>query len=559
MGFRSLLGLQNKKKSRTRKSRRCRKKLTFDSLESRRMLAGIFFDSGTGFVTVAGDNSSNIGQFTMLNGSTVRATMDATYLSDFNVADVTKIIFIGFGGNDRFTNSTAIDSLLLGNDGNDILTGGSGFDAINGGNDNDQIFGEGGNDRLFAGFGNDRVDGGDGNDTMFGTAGTNTINGDAGDDIVFGGDGVDTINGGEGIDSIFAGAGNDILSAGNGGVPGSPGVSQADLILGLGGDDTFVGGTGLNVFWGGDGNDTMIGGSGENRMHGQNGNDDLTGGASADYMAGHLGNDTINGEGGADYILPGFGDDTITGGDGTDFVVFNGAASDYRITGSSDPLTVTDTRGIDRTDTISTAETFRYSDGDQPAGPQVTHVLTVQPIIVSNSNGSNTAEFFGNNSEESTIMDLVDVIFLQAGVDVVWESPNYWNNTFANVGNGGERPSSDLNTVVTQGDAANVGNSDPLILDLYLVEVSAGFSETTENTVNGLAFVGANGITLHVGDNLPGFASGREIVAETAAHEIAHNLGLYHVSDPDNLMGNGDELTASQIETILNSQYTIPV
>jgi hypothetical protein len=94
---------------------------------------------------------------------------------------------------------------------------------------------------------------------------------------------------------------------------------------------------------------------------------------------------------------------------------------------------------------------------------------------------------------------------------------------------------------------------------MYFVEVAAGFSDTGENTTNGLAFVDYNGLTMHVGDNLPSFSGGRTIIAQTAAHEIAHNLGLDHVNDPTNLMDDGDELTPSQIATILSSQFAIPV
>ncbi len=556
MRFPSLFGPRKLRKKKNRS--KPRSQLTFESLESRRLLAGIYFDAASGFVTVSGDGAANIGQFEAVNATTLRASVDGAN-QDFVATDVTKIIFIGFGGNDQFTNSTSVDGLLLGNDGNDVLVGGSGFDQINGGAGDDQITGNAGNDRLIAGLGNDTVSGGAGDDAIFGTADTNTLNGDSGNDIIFGGEGVDTIDGGAGIDSIFAGGGNDILFSGTGGVAGSSGVSQADLILGLAGDDTFTGDTGLNVFYGGDGNDTMYGGAGENRMHGQNGADNLTGGSSADYLAGQNGDDVINGMAGDDYILPGFGDDTIIGGTANDIIVFSGAATDYQIFGTSDPFTVVDTRGVDGSDTISTVETFRFSDGDQPAGPRITHVVTVQPIIVSNNGGSNTAEYFGNSSQESIIKGLIDQIYIQAGVDIVWLPETTWSNTFANVGNRATRPTGDLSQVVSQGDSAGVGNSNPLIIDMYFVEVAAGFDDTGENTTNGLAFVDSNGITMHVGDNLPSFGGGRTIIAQTAAHEIAHNLGLDHVNDPVNLMDDGDELTPSQIATILSSQFAIPV
>ena len=91
---------------------------------------------------------------------------------------------------------------------------------------------------------------------------------------------------------------------------------------------------------------------------------------------------------------------------------------------------------------------------------------------------------------------------------------------------------------------------------MYFVEIAAGFADTTENTANGLAYVNDNGITMHVGDNLPSFLGGRDVVARVVAHEIGHNLGLDHVSDTNNLMNDGSDLNVSQITTIVNSSFT---
>ena len=68
------------------------------------------------------------------------------------------------------------------------------------------------------------------------------------------------------------------------------------------------------------------------------------------------------------------------------------------------------------------------------------------------------------------------------------------------------------------------------------------------------------GIGLHVGDNLLGFQGGRDVVARVAAHEIAHNLGLFHTPMPGNLLSDsGTDLTADQIQTFLDSEFTVPV
>lgn len=531
----------------------------YHHLEARHLLAGIFFDGGE--ITIAGDQFDNVGSAEVTDGGLIQANLEGHASQTFDPADVDRINFLGFGGDDQFSNNTSTESLQIGGNGNDTLTGGSVFDQINGGNGNDTLRGGDGNDRLIAGFGDDHVFGGLGNDTIFGSADTNRLDGENGDDIIFGGDQVDTIFGGTGIDQIFGLGGDDIIDVGDGGVAGTAGIGQADFVLGLGGNDTIRAGTGLNVLYGGDGNDTLIGGNGENRLHGQKGNDALTGGNNNDYLAGGEDDDVINALDGADFIIPGRGVDTVDGGAGTDKTVFPVDYQEYRIHGD-ETLTVKDMRDISGSqdfNTITTMERFVFSDGERAAESPILEVVTIQPIVVSDDDGSGTATFFGTASQEYDIKSVIDDIFYQAYVDVEWETPTTWNNTFANRGNGGTRPTSDLSRVTSDGDTAGVGNSDPLILDMYFVEVAAGFGSTSKNTANGLAFVFGNGITIHVGDNLPGSNGGRRLTARVAAHEIAHNLGLFHEGSSDNLMRSGTNLTESQIDTILDSRYTVPV
>ena len=254
-------------------------------------------------------------------------------------------------------------------------------------------------------------------------------------------------------------------------------------------------------------------------------------------------------------IPAGFGDDTINGGDGNDIVVVAGYYSDFDISGTQDPITVTDLLGIQGSITLTASETIRFHDGDHPTAAGKTHVVTVQPIQVANDNGSNLAEYFGNAEEQARIQQMVDEIMFQAGIDIEWLEKTTWNNTFANVGDGGFRPSYDLDWVVDNGDVEGVGNSDPNVLDMYFVEVAAGFDDTGEDYVNGLAFLGYSGITMHVGDDMVSRESRRWTVASVVAHEICHNLGLDHVSDPGNLMNDGNVIADWQTFVMRNSPY----
>lgn len=192
----------------------------------------------------------------------------------------------------------------------------------------------------------------------------------------------------------------------------------------------------------------------------------------------------------------------------------------------------------------------------------ISYELTIQPIIVSNNNGSDTANYFGTAGQTSDIHNSIDQIWAQAGIDVTWLAPNTWNSTNANQG------SYNLNQNVFFGDQANgVGNANPSVLDIYFVQEiqEFGIGAFDANTSAGIAFTPGNGISAFVGGNLLTFGSGRDIVASVLAHEIGHNLGLDHTAGNGinfNLMNSGlgsaaegEQLNSSQVSIALNSPF----
>ena len=588
---------------------------SYSSLEDRRLLAVSATLSG-GTLSLYGDaedNTVNVQQV----GNQLSVTGDNSF--SYNFADVSLIQFYGSAGDDFFENFTDIDTLAVGHTGNDTLRTGGGTDRMYGGDGDDVLSSRGGDDRLIGNDGRDTLYGGDGNDALYGLFGNDTLYGEGGndtlvagygndvvyggggDDLAYGHFGNDEIYGGDGIDRLFGQDDNDYIEGNNGAdvVRGGTGNDELygnnghDRILGDEGDDTIHGGIGNetifagfgdDVVYGSTGNDRIFAGEGDDEVYGEagndvirgnDGNDILEGGDNADRVAGDDGNDRIDGGGANDVVLGDAGDDTIIaesndwarGGAGDDVLqlsnlsgdtaVFSGNFSNFVITQSGDSLAIRDTTGAEGLDLVSGAETLQFGDGSRTPEVEVTQRVFIQPIVVSDNNGSNTSTFFGDATQEADIKRRVDEIYLQAGIDIEWLTTKSTNNSFANNGNGtGVRTQSDLNTIIEQGDATGVGSADTLVLDMYFISRVPGFQQLSANSANGLAYLEFNGITMHTGDNLPGFDAGRSVVARVAAHEIAHNLGLHHVNDSSNLMDDGDRLYASQISIMLGSQYS---
>lgn len=347
-----------------------------ESLERRDMLSGISFDAGTGVVTLDGDNSLNdVGRAFMHDADTVQFELTGHATQQIDLSLITSIEFNGLGGNDSFTNDTAIqsrivggagndtlnggsgDDLIIGSNGQDIINAGSGNDTVHGGNQRDTIYGGGGDDLLsgqngddviHGHGGNDRLIGGNGNDEMHGDAGDDIFDGMSGDDVFYGDDGNDIIRGAFGDDELHGGNGQDILKGhfdndtiyGDGGFDRIFGFTGDDIlfggddrdnIYGNEGADTLNGGAGNDALLGGDGNDILNGNDGEDILRGENGNDQLNGGNHYDRLFGGNDNDVLRGDAGDDILYSDDGDDWAYGGLGADRI--HGGAGDDALIG----------------------------------------------------------------------------------------------------------------------------------------------------------------------------------------------------------------------------------
>lgn len=330
--------------------------LRVESLEGRIVLtAGIGYDGRTGILSIIGSEGADTAEV-RVEGRTIVAVLasaDGPATKTLRASAVRSIAFTGLGGDDSFTNSTAIRSRADGGRGADVLRGGTSSDQLFGGDDDDQLFGNRGDDLL---------DGGDGDDDASGGAGADRLLGGAGFDSLLGEDGNDTIGGGDDDDFLDGGIGNDVCR-------GDDGM------------DHLLGGVGADVLQGGLGDDTCDGGLGNDREYGESGDDDLHGSDGDDFMSGGIGNDHLFGDAGRDSLLGDDGDDHLDGNTGRD-----------RIVGG---------QGLDREDDADD----RFEDGDEDGdGYDDDHGRPVDPAIVAPITFSDvgTAQLSGTSANEDS-------------------------------------------------------------------------------------------------------------------------------------------------------------
>ena len=311
----------------TRKQKRSRiNSFDFKTLEARKVLTTIAFDSGTGQLTLTGDASADIVSIEYNAGQLV-VTAQGSPTQTFTASEVNNIYFTGEGGNDQLFNNSAVPLQAYGGEGNDIITGGTADDTIHGGAGNDVLAGADGADLINGSDDADYITGGDGHDNLRG------------------GDGEDEIYGNDGNDKIFGERDNDELYGGLG----------ADSIQGFTGDDRIEGGEGTDYLYGQIGNDYILGQDDNDNIRGGHGDDEIHGGEGDDNIGGDLDNDTLYGDAGDDLINGYAGNDTIRGGDDVDRIygkegedVIDGDAGDDLIRGGDDNDYLEGSEGEDR-------------------------------------------------------------------------------------------------------------------------------------------------------------------------------------------------------------------
>ena len=281
-------------------------------------------------------------------------------------------------GNDRLT-GTAGDDTIDGMAGNDIFIGSMGADSLDGGDGDDRVdyadspdpvnvdlgagtasggFAAGdsltGIEHLTGSAGADTLTGDGNHNRLDGLAGDDSLNGGAGNDWLTGGLGADALDGGEGRDRAIYRGSNEAVevyldgTAGVGGHAAGDTLTNIEVLIGSGFDDSLTGDGNDNRFDGGLGDDEVDGGDGNDRLDGRAGDDEIDGGLGADTLIGRAGDDELDGGDGNDLLIGSAGADTLNGGAGDDRLI-GGAGADT-LTGGAGADTLDGGAGEDMLD-----------------------------------------------------------------------------------------------------------------------------------------------------------------------------------------------------------------
>lgn len=243
--------------------------------------------------------------------------------------------FLSIGGNDTFNGMGGSDTYELSTfvvdaDVN-LATGQAGGDTLH---NFENVIGSSGVNILI---------GNSADNTFYGRAGSDTLRGDLGNDMLDGGGDGDILNGGGGQDTAsYASAVSRV---------------RVDLINAVTNQGDAAGDSYISI---------------ENLIGSRRG-DTLLGDNLANRIDGGLGRDTVQGRGGNDTFIASANDDSFNGGDNDDTLILSGKRSDYTIVATSGGFRIEDERGasFDGTDTVTSVETFVFSDQTRTAGTLV--------------------------------------------------------------------------------------------------------------------------------------------------------------------------------------------
>jgi Ca2+-binding RTX toxin-like protein len=254
---------------------------------------------------------------------------------DVDIADVTRIVFNGFAGQDRLNVIVGALDAGITLDGIELeFNGGDHDDVLDNTNPTGGVktraFGGAGNDTLEGSRFNDTFEGGVGNDTLIGLRGNDTylfVGTQLGSDVVNEAANVD-------VDTLdftnFAGGGVNVDLA----VTTARVINAGDLTLRLSsstGIENVIGTTASDTIRGNSRGNELRGLGERDFLFGREGADDLFGGAGNDDLFGDAGNDDLFGESGIDNLNGGADADTLDGG----FFPFLGAPGRDQLTGGT--------------------------------------------------------------------------------------------------------------------------------------------------------------------------------------------------------------------------------